>query len=84
MKALLDTNIIIHREANNVINQDIGTLFRWLDRSGYQKCIHPVTIEEIKKNPNKATVQSFWKRKITIQHFRKIRIQQNRKQEYSS
>jgi hypothetical protein len=32
MKALLDTNIIIHREANRVINSDIGYLFKWLDR----------------------------------------------------
>lgn len=59
MKALLDTNIIIHREAGRVVNQDIGILFRWLDRAKYTKCIHPVTIAEIKKNPNDATVQAF-------------------------
>lgn len=59
MKALLDTNIIIHREAGRVVSQDIGILFRWLDRAKYTKCIHPVTIQEIKKNPNKVTVDSF-------------------------
>jgi len=59
MKALLDTNIIIHREAGRVVIQDIGILFRWLDRAKYSKCIHPVTISEIQKNPNKATVQAF-------------------------
>lgn len=59
MKALLDTNIIIHREAGRVVNQDIGILFRWLDRVKYTKCIHPITIEEIQKNPNKETVQAF-------------------------
>ena len=59
MKALLDTNIIIHREAGRVVNQDIGILFRWLDRAKYIKCIHPVTIQEIKKNPNASTVQTF-------------------------
>lgn len=59
MKALLDTNIIIHREAGRVVEQDIGILFRWLDRAKYTKCIHPITIEEIQKNPNKATVQAF-------------------------
>jgi len=31
IKILLDTNIIIHREASTVINDDIGILFRWLD-----------------------------------------------------
>ena len=59
MKALLDTNIIIHREAGKVVIQDIGILFRWLDRAKYTKCIHPVTIEEIKRNPNKDTVKTF-------------------------
>jgi hypothetical protein len=59
MKALLDTNIIIHREAGRIVNQDIGILFRWLDRAKYVKCIHPATIQEIQKNPNKETVRSF-------------------------
>ena len=49
MKVLLDTNIIIHREANRVLNENIGTLFRWLEKLGYKKCIHYLTIEEIKK-----------------------------------
>ena len=59
MKALLDTNIIIHREANKIISQDIGILYRWLDRGQYTKCIHSATIEEVKKNPNKETVDLF-------------------------
>lgn len=59
MKALLDTNIIIHREANKIVSQDIGILYRWLDRGQYTKCIHSVTIEEVKKNPNKETVDLF-------------------------
>lgn len=60
MKALLDTNIIIHREAGSLgINQDIGILYRWLDKVKYTKCIHPLTVQEINKNPNKATVQAF-------------------------
>lgn len=59
MKALLDTNIVIHREARSVVNQDIGILFRWLDRAKYTKCIHPITIGEITKNPNKDTVDTF-------------------------
>jgi predicted nucleic acid-binding protein len=58
-KALLDTNIIIHREARTVTNQDIGILFKWLDKAKYQKCIHPVTITEINKNLNTGTVSSF-------------------------
>lgn len=49
MRVLLDTNIIIHREANRVVNEDIGILFRWLDTLKYNKCIHPITVSEIEK-----------------------------------
>jgi predicted nucleic acid-binding protein len=59
MKALLDTNIIIHREANKVVSQDIGILYRWLERGKYTKCIHSVTVDEIKRNPNAETVGTF-------------------------
>lgn len=59
MRALLDTNIIIHRESNRIINQDIGILFKWLDKAKYSKCIHPLTIEEIRKNSNQTTVETF-------------------------
>ncbi len=59
MKALLDTNIIIHREANRIVSQDIGILYRWLDRGKYTKCVHSATVEEVKKNPNKETVDLF-------------------------
>ena len=59
MKALLDTNIIIHREASKVINQDIGILYRWLERGKYTKCIHSLTIKEIENHKDKQIVESF-------------------------
>ncbi len=59
MKALLDTNILIHCEAGRVVNQDIGILFKWLDKAKYEKCIHPLSIQEIDKNSNKDTVRAF-------------------------
>ncbi len=54
MKVLLDTNIIIHREANKIYNLDIGQLFNWLDKLKYSKYIHPLTIDELNryKDPN--------------------------------
>lgn len=58
MRVLLDTNIIIHREANRVINQDIGVLFNWLDRLHYAKCVHPLTIDELNRNINPDTVRT--------------------------
>ena len=50
MRALLDTNIVIHREAAKAVNQDIGTLFKWLDKTNYEKCVHPITVEELQKH----------------------------------
>jgi len=50
VKILLDTNIVIHREASTVVNEDIGVLFRWLDNLHHVKCIHSITVEEIEKH----------------------------------
>jgi len=47
MRILLDTNIIVHREASKVYNQDIGLLFNWLDKMHFEKCVHPISIDEI-------------------------------------
>ncbi|MDX6181105.1 PIN domain-containing protein [Flavobacterium sp. Fl-77] len=54
MKVLLDTNIIIHREANKIYKPEIGELFKWIDNLKYSKYIHPLTIEELQryKDPN--------------------------------
>src|SRR5665647_28767 len=56
MKVLLDTNIIIHREASKVVNQDIGILFNWIDKLKYSKYIHPATVEELNRNLDPSTV----------------------------
>ena len=55
MKILFDTNIIIHREADTTVNEDIGLLFNWIDNLHYKKCIHPLTVEELTshKDPKK-------------------------------
>lgn len=58
MKVLLDTNIIIHREASRILNVDIGVLFKWLDKGKFIKCVHPVTVQEIKKNSNRETADT--------------------------
>ena len=59
MKVLLDTNIVIHRETINPSNEDIGELFRWLDKLKYEKCIHRITIAEINKNKNEEARKAF-------------------------
>lgn len=58
MRVLLDTNIIIHREASRILRSDIGILFNWLDKLRYEKCIHPLTIVELQRYKDAATVQT--------------------------
>ena len=59
MRVLLDTNILIHREAAAVLRNDIGDLFRWLDHIKAEKCIHPHSISEIQKHKDPNVVRSF-------------------------
>jgi predicted nucleic acid-binding protein len=58
MRILLDTNILIHREANRIINEDIGTLFGWFDKLHYEKCIHPLSLSEIQKHKDGEIVKT--------------------------
>ena len=57
-RALLDTNILIHREARTVIRDDIGTLFRWLDELKYEKLVHPDSVREVKKHADPTVVKT--------------------------
>jgi hypothetical protein len=59
LKILLDTNILIHREAATVVDEDIGVLFKWLDNLHCTKCIHPITIDEINKHYDPKVRRSF-------------------------
>lgn len=61
-KVLLDTNIIIHREAPRILNPEVCSLFRWLKRGNYIGYIHPITIGEIQKNANSTTVDVMLKK----------------------
>jgi hypothetical protein len=52
MRALLDTNIIIHRESMQATNYSIGQLFYWLDKLHYDKLVHPYSVAELRKAHN--------------------------------
>lgn len=57
MRILLDTNIIIHREANKISEPSIGILFQWLDKLHYSKCIHPLTVTELNRYADSRAVK---------------------------
>lgn len=64
MRALLDTNIIIHRENVKATNLSIGQLFYWLDALHYEKTIHPYTVQELRKYSNEQ-MQSLYDAKLS-------------------
>ena len=72
MKILLDTNIIIHREASKIYKPEIGQLFKWIDNLKYSKYIHPLTVEELEryKDPNALDTMS-----IKIQSYNLLKHQ---------
>lgn len=59
LRVLLDTNILIHREAPVIVRQNIGLLFNWLDRLKYEKYVHPVSMREIEQHKDERVRNSF-------------------------
>lgn len=59
MKVLLDTNIIIHRERFDPVEEEIGKLFWWIDKLDYKKYIHQKTIEEIQRIQDAKRLEAF-------------------------
>lgn len=72
MKVLLDTNIIIHREANRISNIDIGQLFYWIDKLKYDKYIHPLSIIELNKYKDQNAQQTM---SIKIESYNQLKYQ---------
>ena len=64
MRALLVTNIIIHREITRVTSRTIGQLFYWLDKLHFEKSLHSWSLSELKKydDPN---IQDLYEAKLT-------------------
>jgi hypothetical protein len=58
VRALLDTNILIHREGRKAVRDDIGTLFRWLEELKYERLVHPDSVEEVRKHADPEVVQT--------------------------
>lgn len=58
MRVLLDTNILIHREARKIVRNDIGILFRWLEELNYQRLVHPDSVEELRKHSDPEVVRT--------------------------
>lgn len=66
MRVLLDTNILIHREASRVHLNEIGILFNWLDKLGYEKWVHYLSLKEIENYQDDDVVKTM---KIKISNY---------------
>lgn len=47
MKVMLDTNIIIFREDDNVLHQELQQLLRVMSEAGWDVVVHPLSIKEL-------------------------------------
>ena len=72
MRALLDTNIIIHRETMQATNYTIGKLYYWLDKLHYEKLLHPYTVAELRKADNAQQQQLYDERLSAYTHMQCI------------
>lgn len=57
MKILLDTNIIIHREWQNIKHSQIWQLFFYIDKFKHDKFVHKISIDEIQKYWDKKALE---------------------------
>jgi len=72
MKVLLDTNIIIHREADRIYKLDIGQLFYWLDKLKFEKYVHPLTIIELNRYKDQNSLKSM---NIKVESYNQLKHQ---------
>ncbi len=71
MRALLDTNIIIHRETSRIVNENIGMLFYWLDKLKFQKYVHPVTLQELQRHTDEKVVKAM---EVKLQSYHLMKV----------
>lgn len=69
-RALLDTNILIWREAARTPRDDIGVLFLWLDQLKIEKYVHPLSLQEISNYHDKMVVHAVGVRAKSYIHFK--------------
>jgi hypothetical protein len=72
MRILLDTNILIYREASRVVQKEIGTLFFWFDKLHYEKCVHPLSIDEINEYQDASVVETM---QVKIKNYSLLKTQ---------
>ncbi|MCM2465425.1 PIN domain-containing protein [Methanoculleus oceani] len=52
MRVLIDTNIIIYREDNQILSQNLQSLNQIFHKVGVTPLVHPLSVYELEKNPD--------------------------------
>lgn len=52
MDVLVDTNILIHRESDTIVREDLRILERSINEEGHRILAHPASIAEIRQDPD--------------------------------
>ena len=47
---LLDTNVIIERESSNNVSSEVAYVYKWIDKIGGKRVVHPLSKEELSKH----------------------------------
>lgn len=74
MRVLLDTNIIIHREGHKTSNYSVARLYKWLDKLGCIKIVHPFTKMEILKYKDEQIRKSF---DVKLESYQELTVDRN-------
>ena len=59
MRILLDTNIIISRENNKIIDEDLQILLRIINKLKLNIVLHPKSIEDIKRDKDENRIKYY-------------------------
>ena len=49
---LLDTNVIIERESSNDVSSEVAYVYKWIDKIGGKRVVHPLSKEELSRHGN--------------------------------
>lgn len=52
MDVLVDTNILIHRESDDIVPEDLRILEREINEEGHRILVHPASVNEIRQDPD--------------------------------
>lgn len=57
MRIMFDTNVLLQRESNQVLSEELSDLLNILKELKHEICIHSVSLEQVENNPDKTNAE---------------------------